>query len=146
MKKLIIAVSLALIVVMSLAVPAIAAPGKANGAVKADLILAADGETVVGFAVINTNGDDGLNVEVAVKDLEAGTYVLKVQAPIEGGAEYTGEIVVGENGKGNAHVQIADLVYTEGDETIPCRVNIKDSSGSVAATSVAHVGLPVPLK
>ena len=145
MKKILIAVAFCLILVTASATPVSAKSGSV-GALKADIVLA-NTDTVVGFAVFNTNGIDGLNVEVSVKDLPAGTYILRVKAPNGPIIQYEGALIIGANGKGNAHVEIPDLVFQQGATTIPCRVNIiNPDTGPVAWTSPPVVGLPVPLK
>ena len=146
MKKTVVALVLCLAMVGLMAVPAVAAPNNGNGASKADILRPGDG-TVVGFAVFNTNGNGGINVEVAVWNLPEGIYRLMVQAPSGPPPEYLGWLVVGADGEGNAHVQLADLVVEPGVTTIPCTVRINPNANPLL--DVAHVEpapVLVPLK
>ena len=148
MKKLLIAAVLCLVVVSLMVTPAMAAQPDTSpkGAVKVDICIfngnnKALGD-VVGFAVLNSDGNGGLNVQVVVKDMEEGSYIVVVQAPTADGLrEAEGTLTVNKNGNGNVHLQVDDMEN-------PCRVNIRDAGDTeiLASTANSGAGTVIPEK
>ncbi|MBN1256080.1 MAG: hypothetical protein JXA52_00080 [Planctomycetes bacterium] len=119
MKRLLVC---AIIAVLVLAVATTAIADK-MGAIKADIYVTESPETIVGWAILNTNADGMLVVTVHVDDAEPDE-VLPVYVKIEGvGLLMVGEITINKQGKGTCNGKVE---LPEGLESLIVRAQIKN--------------------
>jgi len=125
MKKLSIALVLALVCVMILGTTALAAKPNDKGAVKIEGIHWTAGyEDVCGFMIYNATPDGrgtDISMQIQIRNAEPNyTYLLKSDGVVRG------EITTNAQGNGGAHVNLV-----EGDAALGVYMNVRDGSAFV---------------